>query len=411
LIFWNLREVSRLILIAFTSGTFLVVAMFQSSSVGWFYWGLVLVFFFSKEFNSRLNLLFNFWQVSIILYFALKFDFTNSLFVERFLLEQNQKIGILDFFFTLNLALGLTFLFKFIQVSLKVGDIYNLSKKPLSISVAGDSGVGKDSLSREISKLFGNQEVSQLFGDDYHLYERDNSNWQYTTHLSAHANDLVTLGKDFRMLLQRESVLVKTYDHTSGKFLEPRKISSSDLVVVNGLHALLFPGSELSDVRIFMSMEDDLRTEFKIARDSTTRSHKSVQAIKNTIEFRKEDYEKFVKPQKTTSDLHFHVTRKPNTTHLMVNLSSGDVAFLLELQKLLQAFQKEETLLSMNHEGLLIEFDTRVFNKERALELLLENLPSSDQLFVEKPSLPAGSLGYMTFVSILYLSKARLRSA
>jgi uridine kinase len=411
LIFWNLQEVSRLTLVAFASGTFLVVAMFQSSSVGWFYWGLVLVYCFSKEFNSRLNLVFNLWQVSTILYFALKFDFTNSVFVEKFLLEQNQKIRLLDFFFTLNLALGLTFLVKFIRVSLKVGDIYSLSKKPLSISIAGDSGVGKDSLSNEISKLFGNQEVSQLYGDDYHLYERDNSNWEYTTHLSAHANDLVTLGKDFRMLLQRESVLVKTYDHTSGKFLEPRRISSSDLVIVNGLHALLFPASELSDLRIFMSMADDLRTEFKISRDSTTRSHKSVQEIKNTIEFRKEDYEKFVKPQQITSDLHFHVTRKPNTTHLMVNLSSRDVAFLLELQKLMQTFQKEEILLSMNNEGLSIDFDTRVFNTDRALDLLLENLPSSDQMFVEKPSLSAGSLGYMSFVSILYLAKARLRSA
>jgi hypothetical protein len=60
---------------------------------------------------------------------------------------------------------------------------------------------------------------------------------------------------------------------------------------------------------------------------------------------------------------------------------------------------------------LSIEFDTRVFNEDRALELLLENLPSSDQLFVKEPVLPAGSLGYMSFVSILYLSKARLRSA
>jgi putative ribosome biogenesis GTPase RsgA len=137
--------------------------MFQSSSVGWFYWGLVLVYCFSKEFNLRLNLVFHLWQVSTILYFALKFDFTNSVFVEKFLLEQNQKISLLDFFFTLNLALGLTFLVKFIRVSLKVGDIYSLSKKPLSISIAGDSGVGKDSLSNEISKLFGNQEVSQLW--------------------------------------------------------------------------------------------------------------------------------------------------------------------------------------------------------------------------------------------------------
>jgi hypothetical protein len=167
----------------------------------------------------------------------------------------------------------------------------------------------------------------------------------------------------------------------------------------------------LSDVRIFLSMDEDLRMEFKIARDSTSRSHKSVQQIMNTIEFRKEDYENFVKPQKIVSDLHFHVTRKPNTNSLIVNLSSRDVAFLLELQKLIQTFQEEETMISMSDEGLSIEFDTRVFNEERALELLLENLPSSDQIFVEKPFLSGGSLGYMSFVCILYLSKARLRSA
>jgi hypothetical protein len=87
------------------------------------------------------------------------------------------------------------------------------------------------------------------------------------------------------------------------------------------------------------------------------------------------------------------------------------VAFLLELQKLIQTFQKEEILLSMNNEGLSIDLDTRVFNTDRALDLLLENLPSSGQMFVEKPALSAGSLGYMSFVAILYLSRARLRNA
>ena len=409
LIFWSLREVSKLTLVAFVSGTLLLIAMVQTSSIGWFYWGFVLIFLFIKEFNIRFNLVFCMWQISTILYFSLKFDFAKSNFIIKSVFELDQKIGLLDLLFTLNLALGLSFLFKFIQIALKVGDIYGLSKKPFSIAIAGDSGVGKDSLTNEISKLFGRQEVSLLFGEDYHLYERDNLNWEVTTHLSAHANDLVSLGKDFGKLIKRESVSVNNYDHTSGKFIGPRRVNPSEIIIVNGLHALLFPGSELSDVKVFLSMDDDIRMKFKIERDLEIRSHKSVQQIKSSIKFRKDDYEKFVSPQKMNSDLHFHITCEDKTSNHKIILNCKDVAFLLELQNLMQSSKDNDSFLSMTKEGLIFELKAQDFNARRAVDLLSENLPSSDQIFVDQPNFSVGSLGFMSFVCILYLSKARLR--
>jgi hypothetical protein len=156
-------------------------------------------------------------------------------------------------------------------------------------------------------------------------------------------------------------------------------------------------------------MDDDLRMNFKIKRDLGSRSHKSEQQIKSSIEFRKDDYEKFVRPQKMISDLHFHISSAGKTSNHKVTLNSKDVAFLLELQSFMQTSQEEGSLLSTTKEGLIFEMMAENFNAKRAIELLSENLSSSDQMFSDQPSFSEGSLGFMSFVCILYLSKVRSR--
>ena len=52
-------------------------------------------------------------------------------------------------------------------------DYFRLSRKPLVIGIAGDSGAGKKTLSNALVGLFGNHSVTMLNGDNYHRWDRE----------------------------------------------------------------------------------------------------------------------------------------------------------------------------------------------------------------------------------------------
>jgi ABC-type multidrug transport system fused ATPase/permease subunit len=222
--FWSLNYISSFILISYIGVAFSVIALTQTSSVGWFYWGLPIVYIALREASNRTLFLFLIWQLSVTCYFVLK----DSLIATRFgdlLRIDYSKFEYLDgLLFTLNLVIGAVLMLKILKEAQKLGDIYSLAKKPVTINIAGDSGVGKDTLSNEIARLFGDQEIALMLGDDYHLHERGESSWLTTTHLSVDANDLEGMGRDFRKLLRGEQLYVKHYDHSVGRFTLPRKI-------------------------------------------------------------------------------------------------------------------------------------------------------------------------------------------
>jgi hypothetical protein len=253
--FWSLRYISRIILISYIGVAFFVVALTQTSSVGWFYWCLPLILMALRESSNRTLLLFLIWQSSVSGFFFLRDAPITTRLNELISISFSNNLYIDGLLFTFNVAIGALLVLKVISEAQKSGDIYSLAKKPLTIGIAGDSGVGKDTLTNEIARLFGDSEVALLLGDDYHLHERGETSWLATTHLALDSNDLELMGRDFRKLLNGEKVFVKHYDHSVGRFTLPEKISPSNLIVLNGLHAIMIPGSELTDLKIFISME------------------------------------------------------------------------------------------------------------------------------------------------------------
>jgi uridine kinase len=99
-----------------------------------------------------------------------------------------------------------------------------------------------------------------------------------------------------------KSIYQVDYDHSNGKFTESEKIDSSDNLIVCGLHSLYNKNESLYDVKIFMDPQDELKKEWKIERDISQRGH-TRDKIEKQIEDRKEDYKKFILPQKDRSDV------------------------------------------------------------------------------------------------------------
>jgi len=410
--FWSLSYTSSFMLITYVGAAFTVIALTQTSSVGWFYWGIPLTLITLREASNRTISLFLLWQLSVSSYFLLKESQISTRFSGVIPFEYS-KISYLDgLLFTLNIVMGAVLVLKILQEGKKVGDIYSLARKPLTLNIAGDSGVGKDTLSNEIARLFGDQEVALLLGDDYHLHERGESSWLTTTHLSVDANDLEGMGRDFRKLLSGQQVLVKHYDHAVGRFTLPRRINSTQVIIVNGLHANIIPGSELADLKIFLSMEDDLRIQLKLDRDLNQRKHGDEDAIRKSIESRLPHYEKFILPQANISDLHFHLRRISSSSNTLgVTVSSLDAAFIHEIKKSFNAVSHTPAILQKKDHFKSLEIDPINFKGADALLILKQNIESPEQLFNSDPNFADGSVGVLSLIAIMALARKRMNHA
>lgn len=408
LVFWNLGQISHFVLISFLGASLTVIALTQTSSVGWFYWGLPLILLAMKNVSSRTYALMWIWQISVCVFFALQ---EGGISIRSSVLEIpiiGASSTFRSFIFTLNIVIGTVLIVKIINEALISGDVYKIAKRPISITVAGDSGVGKDTLSSEIAKLFGEQEISLLLGDDYHLHERNDTSWLSMTHLSPDANDLESLGRDFKKLLNRERVLVKHYDHTVGRFTLPRKISPAQVVIVNGLHAQLIPGAELADLRIFLSMEDELRSHLKISRDTSERKQIDIEELRKSMAKRIPDYQQFVSPQATSSDIEFRVSAASlNPLRLALSIRMKDVAFLHEVKTAINSVSSSPVTISKHENQIWLEVDPSDFTGEDALVIIKDNVESFDQLFPSSLNFSNGSVGFMGMISILALARKR----
>jgi uridine kinase len=170
------------------------------------------------------------------------------------------------------------------------------------IAIAGDSGSGKSSLSKYLSKLFGN-DVITLETDRYHKWERGDTNYNTYSHLNPNANHLEKMYKDVYDLKIGNEVYQVDYDHTSGKFTQKEKIESKKNVIVCGLHTMYETTiNTISDIKIYLDTDRELIKKWKIQRDVNERGY-TLEKVLKQIEIREKDYEEYILKQKENADI------------------------------------------------------------------------------------------------------------
>ena len=176
------------------------------------------------------------------------------------------------------------------------------------IAIAGDSGSGKSRLSALLRPLFLFDKVLEYETDRYHRWERGHEQWKTTTHLHPDANYLEKLEDDTFRLKIGETILAVDYDHATGTFTPPQQITPSENILLCGLHTMYSKQlRNLSDLKIYVDTSDELKTAWKLHRDTTER-HQSLDSVRAKILSRKADYETHVHPQRHHADIiiRFH---------------------------------------------------------------------------------------------------------
>lgn len=168
-----------------------------------------------------------------------------------------------------------------------------------TIAITGDSGSGKSTLAERLNNYFSDSLVLEC--DRYHKWERGNYNWENFTHLNPESNYLMKMQKDVFDLKLGKNIYQIDYDHSSGKFTSKQLIESKNNVIVCGLHSL-YLDKNITDLKIYMDTQEDLRIYWKITRDMKKRNYNK-EKILNQINKRNDDFMKYILPQKENADI------------------------------------------------------------------------------------------------------------
>ena len=345
--FYTLKTKGREVFCAFLVFCYAALLLFIPPMQGWYYWIIPFLIITCVHNKLKTSFILNGLSISYFIYFLFShqsdyfqiFQFINSdifnlpiplTLLQTYLNFDISIIGNISFTLLQTLLLAICI---WIYYVITHNFLYNkMSSHPFLIGISGDSATGKTTLAELFTLIFGKVQATTIHGDDLHLWERGNENWDKVTHLNPKANNLYHEVSTIENLIAGKEIKRKHYNHDTGKFNDPEIIYPRNIMVFEGLHTFFLKSfSEKFDLKVFMKPNEILRKHWKLLRDSKRRSQ-TQKRIMSLIEKRRKDAEKYIYQQELKSDLiiswqPYKKIEKPGSkakvkTYLVIRLSN-----------------------------------------------------------------------------------------
>ncbi len=402
---YQLRRMNIELLTLTFSAPLMLIASLPGAPLGWALWSLPIVLALSGQLSRRIKVLvWSSLNFPIVLQMIALFDSKTTPLLS---LITNTAI-------TTSFLLASTVVYLLWRELVTKSDFVRLHSRPALVLIAGDSGVGKDTLAEGLSRTLGEDSCVRISGDDYHRWDRGEGAWNYLTHLNPSTNELSKFFNDLLALTSGQDITNGHYDHETGKRAASKKSKSREFVIASGLHALHIRDVNLqSSLSIFLEMGEDLRTDLKVARDTEVRGH-SREAVLASIEKRRSDSELFVAPQRNQADLHIKTDYAADDTvkspdNLQVSFISEPKIFDDQLISELSVTCGLELSVSAAENG---RRSVKVIGvaEPASLNSAFERIePRISKILGSDISWSTGSAGLVQMVTLVYLSNALRR--
>jgi phosphoribulokinase len=176
-------------------------------------------------------------------------------------------------------------------------------RRPVMLAIAGDSAAGKTTLTRGLVEALGPERCVSMCTDDYHRYDRAERTELPFTALHPNCNHLEIMEQHLQLLATGSPILKPVYDHSTGELVRPELVEPAPIVIVEGLFPL---HSRLAracfDVTVYLDPPEEIRRDWKIARDTTTRGY-TADAVHAELDRREAESAAHIRPQRAHADL------------------------------------------------------------------------------------------------------------
>lgn len=183
-----------------------------------------------------------------------------------------------------------------------------IKQRPIILAIVGDSAAGKSTLTNGLVQILGADRVTVVCTDDYHKYDRHERAQLGITPLHPDCNYMDVLELHLERLHYGQPFLKPVYEHSSGTLIRPEYVRPREFVIVEGLlgfHSAVM--RQFYDVKVFLDPPEDMRTAWKIKRDTSKRGYKPEQVLAE-MKKREADTLKYIRPQREHADIvvRFH---------------------------------------------------------------------------------------------------------
>lgn len=180
-------------------------------------------------------------------------------------------------------------------------------QKPLVIGIAGGSGSGKTTVSKEISKRLPADRVLILTEDAYYndnsalsMDERKKINYD---HPNAYDTDLLI--EQLQDLLDGKAIEMPTYNfNILSRAKDTIHVEPADIIILEGILVLATEElREFMDIKLFVDSDDDILFIRRLQRDTQERGRSIDWIISQYLATVKPSYNQFVEPSKKYADI------------------------------------------------------------------------------------------------------------
>jgi len=177
------------------------------------------------------------------------------------------------------------------------------NNRPIILGIVGDSGTGKTTFTQGIEEVLGPNRVTNICVDDYHKYDRVHRKKKGISALHPDCNYIDIMEQHLHCLRRGEPILKPVYNHSTGGFDPPEYVRPKEFVIIEGLLGYYTRRMrEAFDVRIYLDPEENLRVDWKIARDTQKRGYTREQVIES-LKGREDVSRRYIRPQRAFADI------------------------------------------------------------------------------------------------------------
>jgi Uridine kinase len=410
------RKVNIDLLYAATGALFSIFLLLIEPSPGWFVWmAPFFTIFYIRYFDGFQRYLLHTSLVTLYLIYYLIFhhyDHSKLLFMGMPLMNDppNTALPLGNIIYTMLQSVLLITIYQFYKNGIRSNDVYTM-EQAFVIGIGGDSGAGKTTLIKYLDDILKGQ-LLQLEGDSDHKWERGNDNWQDYTHLNPKANLLHRQAEQVGLLKNRKTIQRSDYDHNTGKFTDTDKIRPKDFIVLAGLHPFYLPKMrKVIDLKIFLDLDERLRTCWKIERDGKKRGYSQEQVLAS-LATRQEDSKRYIHPQKKFSDLiiSFFPTQEDKFDgHIYKGELGLSIAMNanIPLDSVITSFQKNGCDIFWNYSEDLNTQYIRFHQEPKGLDInwYINTYITNSSELIGQPNWQSGYAGIMQFLIIFAISE------